>query len=107
MRSLLAGCNAGAGAGASHSKAANAASAMQQMHKTALLPRHTGPCVTHGGARHPQHATVVTAAVAERLEASTAQPRLVDANLQHENNQHVREGHYEAELVKLQVCVGA
>ena len=103
MRSLPVACNAGAGAGALHCRAANAASAVQQNHRTSHLHRQTGPCFTHGSARHPQREPLHTAAVAERLEASAAQPRLANAALEHEDNQHVREGYYEAELVKLQV----
>ena len=107
MRCLPSASNAGTGAGALHCKAANAASSMQQLHKAAPSNGHRGSWNSHGGPRQSPQATFVTAAVAERLEASTAQPRLVDATLQHDSNQHVREGHYEAELVQLQVCIGA
>ena len=80
---------------------------MHQLHKAAPFSGHSVPCISLGGTRQSQQATFVTAAVAERLEACAAQPRLMDAVLQHKSNQHVREGHYEAELVQLQVCIGA
>ena len=53
--------------------------------------------------RHPQRAAPMSAAVAERLDATAAQPLLLDVD---QANQHVREGHYEAELVELQVSIG-
>lgn len=50
-----------------------------------------------------QRAAPSAAAVAERLDATAAQPLLLDVD---QANQHVREGHYEAELVELQVSIG-
>jgi hypothetical protein len=91
-------CRSDASAGQAHCRSANAASSS---HATPRAPpAHTPLRSQQAGARPAKRGRAVAAAVAECLTASAAaEPLVLDVD---RANQHVREGHYEAELVQLQ-----